>query len=708
MANLNPAQRSAVRTLKGPLLVLAGAGSGKTRVIAHRTAALVEHGVKPERILAVTFTNKAAREMRERVSALLGKRRRSSPEISTFHSLCVRILRRQGRHVGLGPRFAIYDRGDQEGLARAALRDVHVGPEKLRPGDLIAIVGGWKTRGIDATAAMGVARNDKEELAALAYGRYAEALRAAGAVDFDDLLLRTVELFERAPEAQLAEARRFDHVLIDEYQDTNDLQYRIVRALAGRHRNLCVVGDDDQSIYGWRGAEVTHILSFKSDWPGAKVVRLEENYRSRAPILEAANRLIAFNRSRHDKVLRPMRGGGTEPRILRFDDEVVEAQMIVGEIRRRVEAPPGERESAGAFAILFRTNEQPRPFEMELRRAKLPYVLVGGQSFYDRREVRDVLAYLKVLVNPEDEVSLLRILNVPTRGVGQGTAQVLIRRAVEAACPVWHVLTGSLPELPAATVERLVAFRSLIEGYAARLETQSPSVVLRSLIGEIDYRSELERVYKTASDVESRWASVEEVVSSLARHEERSKDPDVRSFLDDLALDAQDADDEDPKAHRSVKLMTLHSAKGLEFPHVFMVGMEEDILPHKRSVGEEGTRGIDEERRLAYVGVTRGMESVSLSFTRSRMKWGTSRPSIPSRFLAELQGDAERARRIAAAAEARRVRAEADGAGGTPDAAPADRKRRAPSKRAATPAAPEGSAPPARRAEKKRRAGAKP
>jgi DNA helicase-2/ATP-dependent DNA helicase PcrA len=433
--DLNPSQREAVTTLRGPLLVLAGAGSGKTRVVTYRIAELIRHGTRADRILAVTFTKKAAGEMQQRAMALLGKRNEQRPEISTFHALCVRILRRHIRRLGYPEKFAIYDRGDQESLARSALREIRVPNEALRPGDLLNQISRWKTASVRPEQAAAIAQTDKEHLAAAAYRRYQQALKLAGAVDFDDLLLCTQELFEGHADARHAEAGRFDHLLIDEYQDTNGPQYAIVRALAADHRNLCVVGDDDQSIYGWRGAEVSHILRFSRDWPEAKVVRLEENYRSMAPILAMANRLIVFNRQRHDKVLRPARQGGEEPRILQLADETVEAKHVVDEIREAVVA---RRARLKDFAILFRTNEQPRAFEAELRRQRLPYVLLGGMSFYDRKEVRDILAYMKLLANPADEVSLLRIINTPPRGIGAATVEQLLAAAVEQACRQGH------------------------------------------------------------------------------------------------------------------------------------------------------------------------------------------------------------------------------------------------------------------------------
>ncbi|HMP05760.1 MAG TPA: UvrD-helicase domain-containing protein, partial [Lacipirellulaceae bacterium] len=446
--------RDAAGTLGGRLLVLAGAGTGKTRVVTHRIANLIRHGTAPDRILAVTFTRKAAGEMQDRALALLkakspghgarrgGKARQARPQISTFHALCVQVLRRHITRLGYPERFAICDRGDQESLARAALREIRVPDETLRPGDLIAIISGWKSRSLQPSAAAAAAITDREHLAAAAYRRYQTQLKARGMVDFDDLLLCTERLLVDHPAIRREEAGRFDHILVDEYQDTNGSQYRIVKSLAMPHRNLCVVGDDDQSIYGWRGAEVTHILRFKEHWPDAKVVRLEENYRSAGAILQFANTLIAFNRHRHDKALRPARGAGPRPRILQLQDEAKEATAVVADILQTLYDPsdsarPGEPGRPrpgirpGDFAILCRTNEQPRAFETELRRVNLPYVLVGGMSFFDRKEVRDLLAYLKTIDNPADEPSLLRIINTPPRGLGPGAVKQLVAHAVE-------------------------------------------------------------------------------------------------------------------------------------------------------------------------------------------------------------------------------------------------------------------------------------
>lgn len=641
--DLNPAQRDAVNTLSGPLLVLAGAGTGKTRVVTFRIAELIKHRTPPDRILAVTFTNKAAGEMQERATELLGKRRQDDkkPEISTFHSLCVRILRRHITALGYPAKFAIYDRGDQEGVARTALRDIKVPNTVLRPGDLLAIISRWKTASVRPPQAATLATSDKEHLAAMAYRRYQKALKAAGAVDFDDLLLCTEELFAKSPEARTAEAARFSHLLVDEYQDTNGAQYRIIKALAEGHRNLCVVGDDDQSIYGWRGAEVTHILRFQRDWPEAKVVRLEENYRSMESILTMANRLIVYNKNRHDKVLRAFRTGGEPPRILQYPDETTEAAQVVDEINAQIFRRLAEPRD---FAILFRTNEQPRAFEQELRRAKLPYTLIGGMSFYDRKEVRDVLAYCRVLTHQRDEVSLMRIINTPARGIGNKAVALLLERAVSRSKPLGEVLdeAADVAGLPAAAVEAIGAFQRLIEGFRRRLERESPAGVVADLIHTVRYQDEINRQYKEPADQVARWNSIEEVVNALAGYQQRAKAPTLAGFLDDVALAGRDEqDDKESKlAKNAIVLMTLHSAKGLEFPQVYLVGMEEGLLPHHRSVAEEGT-AIDEERRLCYVGVTRAKDKLTLTLALTRNKWGKPRDTIPSRFLFELLGKAD-------------------------------------------------------------------
>ena len=627
-------------TLSGPLLVLAGAGTGKTRVVTFRIAELIRRGTRPARILGVTFTNKAAEEMKERVVARIGKGLKAKPEISTFHSLCVRILRRHARHLGYPAAFAIYDRGDQESVARSVLREIRVAEGMLRPGDLLARIGRWKTLSLGPNDAAATAETDKDHLAAAAYRRYQRALKAAGAFDFDDLLLATEQLFERFPAVRREEADRFDHLLIDEYQDTNASQYRIVKALAAGHRNLCVVGDDDQSIYGWRGAEVAHILRFANDWPDAKTVRLETNYRSTREILGWANRLIAFNRLRHPKMLRATTQGEA-PRILQLPDEQTEAKTVVEEIEARIRTA---KRRPRDFAILFRTNEQPRAFEQELRRMKVPYVLVGGMSFFDRKEVRDVLAYAKLVVNPRDEVSLLRIINTPPRGIGQTAITRLMEKAVAAGRQLWDLLgeTAGGAGAPAALARAVGQFRQMIQRYHAKAKEQAPEQLLRGLIEEIRYRDELCRRYDDPNEQQARWASVEEVVNALGIYSTRAARPTLSGFLHEMMLNEFDGDnDKESKLQRdAVALMTLHAAKGLEFPEVYMVGMEEGLLPHQKSIDAPGA-AIDEERRLCYVGVTRAKRRLTLTLALGRQKWGKARPTIPSRFLYELTGQAD-------------------------------------------------------------------
>lgn len=647
MAGLNPAQRDAVKTLAGPLLVLAGAGTGKTRVVTHRIAELIRHGVPPDRILAVTFTRKAAGEMQQRAAELLarGKRRRPSgqprPEISTFHSLCVKILRRHAQTLGYPQRFAICDRSDQEALARASLREIRVPDESLRPGDLLAIVSNWKNRSLSPGHAASLAETDREHLAAAGYRRYQDQLKTRGMVDFDDLLLLVEELLTKQPNIRRKEAGRFQHILVDEYQDTNGSQYRIVKALAMGHRNLCVVGDDDQSIYGWRGAEVEHILRFSQDWPEAKVVRLEENYRSTGAIIGYANTLIEFNRQRHEKRLLPARGDGPRPRILQLQTETEEAETVVADIVRLLK---NDGVRAGDFAILCRTNEQPRLFETELRKANLPYILLGGMSFFDRKEVRDLLAYLKVVDDPSDETSLLRIINTPPRGIGAGTVKQLVAAAVERGSQVWKIIPQAIPTLPSAAAEALGRFSQLVRELQELSQRRPVGKLVDAVIDRTNYLRELDRLYPDPNDREARQASLEELVNAASNYAHAGPDKTLRDFLDDIAVGGDDlTDDKEKELQRNaIALMTLHSAKGLEFPNVYLVGMEEGILPHKRSLEMVDGSAIDEERRLCYVGVTRAQERLAMTLALTRRKWGKPRETVPSRFLYEMTGQAEK------------------------------------------------------------------
>ena len=664
--SLNPPQAAAVSTLSGPLLVLAGAGTGKTRVVTFRVANLIRHGILPNRILAVTFTNKAATEMQERITAQLDGPRKPKrgeklpqPLIGTFHSICVRILRRHAKVLGYPEKFAIYDRGDQESIARGVLRELRVHDEMMKPGDFLSIVGRWKNAGVPPEQSIQVAKSDKEHLAASGYRRYQKALHLSGAFDFDDLLLSTEQLLTEHDEIRRQEAGLFDHVLVDEYQDTNGSQYRIIKSLAIEHRNLCVVGDDDQSIYGWRGAEVRHILNFKNDWPDAVVVRLEDNYRSTAAILELANRLIVFNSHRHDKMLRASRMGGPPPRVLQFPGEVEEARGVVGEIGRRLE---GDRTvEARDFAILFRTNEQPRVFETELRKAKLPYTITGSQSFFDRKEVRDVLSFLRLVDTPQDEVAMLRIINTPPRGLGAKSIETMMQRAVSSGTTVWDVMQDRsiIDGLPPAAQKGVQQIKEMVES-SRQVATEGTLVdVVRGILERTQYLNEVSRLYPDPQEQEARTASVEEVVNAVAEYEAEANDPSISGFLADVALAGKEfGSPKEKKLQRNaISLMTFHSAKGLEFPFVYMVGMEEGILPHRRSVGSD--QDVDEERRLCYVGVTRAQDELAFSLPLTRFKWGKPRPTFPSRFLYELTGQAESPNRMkaiqSAAKEARKA-----------------------------------------------------
>jgi DNA helicase-2/ATP-dependent DNA helicase PcrA len=632
---LNPEQRAAVLCTEGPLLVLAGAGTGKTRVITVRIAHLVARRVPPERILAVTFTNKAAREMRERLGGLIGKKKAALPFVGTFHAFCVEVLRQHGEPVGLGRRFTISDGSDQLALLRSVLRTLHVEGVQMQVGELQARISLLKNRLVRQGSFLEAAADDTEELVGRAWARYEEELARSRAVDFDDLLLRTVQLLALpgGPLGVLQE--RFHYVLVDEYQDTNTPQYEIVRAIAGARRNLCVVGDDDQSIYGWRGADVTRILSFEKDFPGATVVRLETNYRSTAPILRAANRVIACNAERHPKELRSALGDGPPLKLVVSEDETEEADHVARDIQREVR----ENEARlGDFAVLFRTGPQARAFEAQFRARGVPYVLVGGRSFFDRKEVRDVIAYLKLLVQPDDELCFSRVANTPPRGLGAKSLERVLSFAARERVPIAQAFERAA-EITGVGAAAAAAGRDLCRLLGTLREDSSGGLVARieRCLEAVGYRGEVERLYPDPLDRSARWAAVEDVLELARRFDGRRKAPDLAAFLQELLLEERDDDAaEDPGERRRVTLMTLHSAKGLEFPHVYLVGLEEGLLPHRRSLSD-GT--VEEERRLMYVGITRAQRMLVLTHTKARGRFGKTEESLPSRFLFELKGE---------------------------------------------------------------------
>ncbi|MGI9606775.1 MAG: DNA helicase PcrA [Acidimicrobiales bacterium] len=634
VSGLNPAQEDAVLHDGGPLLIIAGAGSGKTRVLTHRIAHLIQQrGVSPFEILAITFTNKAADEMKNRVGALVGPVAEKM-WVSTFHSACVRILRRDGDRLGFPSSFTIYDQADAVRLTGYVLRDLNLDTKKFPPRTVHATISSAKNDYRTVEQYTDDAQTIFERKIAEVYAEYQLRLNKAGAMDFDDLLFNVVELFRRNPDVLEHYQRRFQHVLVDEYQDTNLVQNAIVTMLAEGHRQICVVGDGDQSIYRFRGADIRNILEFETTFPDATVVLLEQNYRSTQTVLDAANAVISNNEGRKPKELWTDQGAGDK--ILRYfaDDEVDEAQWVAHELARIHE---GGRHRWGDMAVFYRTNAQSRALEEYLVRVNIPYKVIGGTRFYDRREVKDALAYLKAVVNPVDEVSVKRILNVPKRGVGDSTVAKLDTWAVAHGVPFIDALRNYDEAGVSGRAPRGIdQFLELVDSAAERLENDSPAELLRYLLDRSGYLAELEE--ERSIEAEGRLENLAELVGSAEEFESANE------FLEQVSLvaDTDSLDDDES----SVVLMTLHSAKGLEYPIVFLIGLEDGVFPHMRSLGEP--RELEEERRLAYVGITRAMEKLHLSHAWSRMLHGTTQYNPPSRFLdevpTELVTDAEGSR----------------------------------------------------------------
>ncbi|GJM20766.1 MAG: DNA helicase [Planctomycetota bacterium] len=612
--------------------MLAGAGSGKTRVITTRAAYLLERGVPAENVMAVTFTNKAAREMRARLGKLVGKQRAAAMSVGTFHSWCVQLLRAHPEAAGLHPNFTICDAAEQLSVVRGVQRELHGTASPLKPGSLLSRISLLKNRLVSPEQAEDTAADELERFVARAYARYNETLSRQRCVDFDDLLVRGCQLLESNESLRAELGAHHRYVMVDEYQDTNGPQDAIVNALARDHRNLCVVGDDDQAIYAWRGADITRILAFEERFPGSTVVRLETNYRSTAEILAAANRVIACNGERHTKELRSAVGPGEQPRIESCPDEIEEASFLVRDILRSIRLGA----SAGDIAILYRTQQQPRPIELALREAELPYTLVGGMSWFDRKEVRDVLAYVRLLANPDDESSWLRVANRPPRGLGKTSMDRILAVATERDLPLSQAVQTCLDEglLSRAAADGAEDLHDTL----AELGVNDPGgdMVQRlgSLIDRVDYKVEVERCYPDASVREDRWRAVLEVLDMAENYVTRAKRPRLTEFLDRLSLATNnDNTPDDPEERTSITLMTLHGAKGLEFPVVYLPGVEEALLPHQRAVDEDT---IEEERRLMYVGITRARRRLVISCAASRSLYGSRRQSMPSRFLYEM------------------------------------------------------------------------
>lgn len=619
-------------------MVLAGAGSGKTRVITTRIARLLLT-TPAESIVALTFTNKAAREMRERVVEEVGRKRSKGLIISTFHSLGVRILRQHIERLGYKKNFSIYAGADQIRLVRDLLPQRNTSDGKSLDAEIILQrISSAKNRLVGPEEFSAAEYDEYAQITAVVYPRYQQALKACNAIDFDDILCLCIELFNTHPKVLQDYRKQFEYIMVDEYQDTNHVQYRLLRELCGPEGNICVVGDDDQSIYGWRGAQAGNILDFEEDFASARVIKLEQNYRSSANILNAANVLIRHNATRHDKHLWTSGDAGAPVRYLCCDDGEDEATRIIDEIHAlRSRFNYTHRD----FAILYRTNGQSRIFEEQLRFANIPYVLIGGQQFFDRREVRDTLAYLKVLANPADEVNLLRILNYPRRGIGETTAQRLIGLSLELEIPLWELmqdpqLSGHIGEKAA---ERVQAFIQLMLRYKRLFNFPDQLLgTAQNLFEEIGLEEELYRQADDPKQARRRVENMHEVVNALASYIEREGIATLSGFLEKVSLLDRDEPGRNTKEEKlqqdAVVLMSLHSSKGLEFPCVFLVGMEEGTLPHSKVLEEGGD--IAEERRLCYVGITRAREHLVLTGASQRKRYGRMHPQQPSRFLHEL------------------------------------------------------------------------
>jgi len=624
--DLNPAQREAVEYGDGPLLIVAGAGSGKTRVITRRIAHLIRLGVQPWEILAITFTNKAAGEMRDRVEALVGEGRVS---LSTFHAFCARVLRIDGERVGLTRGYTIYDGNDQVSLVKDLCNELGIDTQSFRPRSLLSGISRLKNDDIPPVEAQAGAQSGFEQVVSRVYNRYVEALAEANAVDFDDLLLKTVEMFREHEDVLGRYRERYRYVLVDEYQDTNLIQYRIARDVAAYHGNMCATGDPDQSIYRWRGARVENILEFERDFPGAHVVRLEQNYRSTNHILTAASAVIAHNDGRLLGGLWSELGDGHQVDVLAADDEESEADAVVREVQR---LQVDEQMPLSDVAIFYRTNALSRGLERALRLYNLPYEIVGALEFYERKEVKDLLAYLKVLVNPKDALSFLRIVNVPTRGIGKTSIEKLRSWALPQGIGPREAArrAGECATLTAKPRKALLAFSALLDELSKQVETADPEKLLREVMDATAFEAYLRDF--GGNDGIDRLENVEELAAALAAYARSANEPSMLGFLEETALVA-DVDRYEHSPDR-LTLMTLHAAKGLEFPAVFMVGMEEGLLPHQRSL--ESDAEVAEERRLCYVGMTRAKKHLMLSRAGRRMLHGQWMPSAPSRFLAEL------------------------------------------------------------------------
>ncbi len=642
LSDMNPEQARAVKKTEGPLLIMAGAGSGKTRVLTHRIAYLVvEKNVYPSNILAITFTNKAAREMRERIDGLLGAGTQQSMWVSTFHSMCVRILRRNIDRIGYSKSFSILDSADQLSVVKSVLKQLNLDPKQYDPRTMLNTISSSKNECIDASTFRGQINpsNPYERTIADVFDGYTKRLRQNQSLDFDDLIMMTLVLFERVPDVLDYYQSKFQYIHVDEYQDTNNAQYRLVKMLAQKFNNLCVVGDSDQSIYRWRGADIGNILSFEKDYKDAEVIMLEQNYRSTKRILQAANDVITNNKSRYDKQLRTDNEEGEMLSVYRASDEKDESQFVVGKI---LELREEKNLSLDQFAILYRTNAQSRVIEEYLVKSNLDYTIVGGTKFYDRKEIKDLLAYLKLIANNSDDLALARIINEPKRSIGATSFDRMARFAIEHDRALFDALqeVDFMGITPRAANE-VAKFHALIVGFTKMQEYLSVTELVEQVLDKTGYREMLNN--EKTIESESRLENIEEFLSVTAAFEKRAEeeqgDRSLVSFLTDLSLiaDIDSLDKEENQSSKKIVLMTMHAAKGLEFPVVFIIGMEENVFPHARSIGDDDE--MEEERRLAYVGITRAEQALFLSAASYRTLYGRASYNQPSRFINEISED---------------------------------------------------------------------
>ncbi|MFO0695820.1 MAG: UvrD-helicase domain-containing protein [Polyangiales bacterium] len=626
LSTMNPPQREAVLHTEGPLVVFAGAGSGKTRVITHRVAYLVrERQVSPGSVLAVTFTNKAAGEMRERLFPLVGRAAREL-HVGTFHATCARLLREYADRIGLRKDFVIYDDQDQQAMIKRILRDLEIDEKRYPPKQIASRINSAKNE--MATSIDG--RDPTSEVARKVFALYEERMRAASALDFGDLIYRLVLALEHDPELRRELSDRFRYILVDEFQDTNHAQFRLVRALCATHENLCVVGDDDQSIYRWRGADRRNILDFRRAFPSAHVIKLEQNYRSSQRILRVAHEVIRRNQDREPKRMWTDNDEGTKVLVVRTEDERAEAQMVVRGVRQLLD----DGHSLAEVAVFYRTHAQSRVLEEALRAASVPYKVVGGMRFYERAEVKDLLAYLRLIQNPADDVSCLRIVNVPARGVGKTTLDKVLDHAARSGEPVLATLRSlaSGAELPSAARSKIAAFVALIDGFRRDVEKgESVAVLARDIVEKTGYEAVLRA--EDTPEADARLENLSELVGSIAQYEAESDVPTLAGFLERVTLDTEV---EETAGQDRVTLMTVHAAKGLEFDTVMVTGLEEQMFPYRGLDAGADPDELEEERRLAYVAFTRARQRLVLSHAALRRLFGQARVGIPSRFLDEL------------------------------------------------------------------------